>query len=100
MKLYLRIVKYKERNTYHVVLGDMENKQFFVSYYANVLDYNDRDLLLYISNKEGQKRYIGCIDTYILMNSIIDIKQDNDFIELFYIKQRIQENKEMYGEKN
>lgn len=97
MKLQLSIVKYQQRNTYHIVLGDVETKQFYVSYYANILDYNDKDLLMFISDKQGHKRYVGCIDNYIIMNSRIDIRGTNDFIELFYIDQRMKENKELYG---
>lgn len=97
MKLYLSIRKYQERNTYHIIIGDYETKQFYVSWYANILDYNDRDLLLYIANKQGQKRYIGCIDNYILMNGIVKIYDTDKYMELFIINQRIEEMRETYG---
>lgn len=97
MKLYLSIRKYKQMNTYHIIIGDYETKQFYVSYYANILDYNDRDILLFIANKQGQKRYIGCIDNYILMNGKVKIYDTDQFMELFIIDQRIKELRETYG---
>lgn len=81
---------YRTKRTYQVIVEDKERKKFFVSYYCNRFDYNGRDLLMYIQKENEELEFIGDIEYKILLNSILDIKDTERYIELAVLKTKLQ----------
>ena len=86
---------------YQVIIEGVDNK-FYASYYPNKIVFNGRDMLLYITNSKGQSRFIGDIERYVLLNSIISVKGFKEDVTLEKLYNDIMKCKkdwdDLYGE--